>query len=159
MGKRARYQYNVPVPNVVVTTVAAEGMEVCIEFSREWQAVHVYAMGHWHGEPEIKWKYKCTWGEPLHAEVFKGPGTAEGENAAELSRAEQEKEKRQRKAAAEGLDILGDGRDRRYMLQRWAQKLRGKASQWQNVLKENREAQPAPEERIEGGRAEDVRRQ
>ena len=49
----------------------------------------------------------------------------DGEYAAELGRAEQEKEKRQKEAAAEGLDMLGDGRDRKDMLQRWAQRLGG----------------------------------
>ena len=40
-GQEARYQYNVPVPNVVVTTAAAEGMKVRIGLSQEGQAVQV----------------------------------------------------------------------------------------------------------------------
>ena len=40
--------------------------------------------------------------------------------------AEQEKVKRQREAATEELDILGSRRDRKDMLQKWAQRLRGK---------------------------------
>ena len=125
-GQGARYQYNVSVGNVVVTTAAAEGMEVRIGLSWEGQAVQIYTMRHWDGQPEIQWKSEPTWGEPVHAEVPRGPGRAEGEDAAELSRAEQEKEKRQQGGAAEGLDILGDGRDRKDMLQKWAQRLRGK---------------------------------
>ena len=50
----------------------------------------------------------------------------------------------------EGLDMLGDGRDRIDMLQRWAQRLSEKASSWQNVLIETGEAQPGLEERIKG---------
>ena len=45
-GQGARYQYHVLVPNVVVTTAAAEGMEVLVRLSREGQAVQVYSMGH-----------------------------------------------------------------------------------------------------------------
>ena len=86
-----------------------------------------------------------------------GLGKADREHAAELGRAEHKKEKRQKQAAAEGLDMLGDGGDRRDMLQRWAQRLRGKASSWQNVLIENREVQPGLEERIRGCRGEEVR--
>ena len=86
-----------------------------------------------------------------------GGGRADGENAAELGRAEQEKEKRQKEAAAEGLDMLGDGRDRKDMLQKWGQRLRGKATAWQNVLIENGEAQPGLEERIKGYGGEEVR--
>ena len=153
----ARYQYNVQVPHVVVTTAAAEGMEVCIGLSREGQAVQVYTMVHWDGQLAIQWTAQPTWGEPLHAEVRKGTGRTEGEDAAKLGRAEQEKEKRQKEAAAEGLDMLGDGRDRRHMLQRWAQRLRGKASPWQNVLIENADAQPGLEERKKGCRGEEVR--
>ena len=54
-----------------------------------------------------------------------GRGKADGTDAAGLDRAEKEKEKRQKEAAAEGLDMLGDGRDRKDMLQKWAQRLRG----------------------------------
>ena len=102
----------------------------------------------------IQWTAEPTLREPLHAEVHVGGRKADGEDAAELVRAEQEKEKRQKEAAAEGLDMLGDGRDRKDMLQRWAQRLRGKVSTWQNVLMENGEAQPGLEERIEGCRRE-----
>ena len=35
LGQGATYQYNVPVPNVMVTTAAAEGMEVRNGLSRE----------------------------------------------------------------------------------------------------------------------------
>ena len=156
-GQGARYECNVPVPSVTVTTAAAEGLEVRIGLSREGQAVQVYTMGHWDGQPEIHWKSESTSGEPLHAEVLKGAGRTEGEDATELSRAEQEKEKRQQEAAAEGLDILGDGRDRKDMLLRWAQRLREEASPWQNVTVEIGEAQPGLEERIKGCRGEDVR--
>ena len=45
-GQGARYQYVVLVPNVVVTTAAAAGMEVRIGLGREGQAVQVYTMGH-----------------------------------------------------------------------------------------------------------------
>ena len=106
------------MPNVVVTTAAGEGMEVRIWLSREGQAVQVYTMGHCERQPVIQWKAEPTWGEPLHAEFHKGPGRTEGEDAAELVRAEQQKEKRQKEAAAEGLDMLGDGRDRKVMPQR-----------------------------------------
>ena len=58
---------------------------------------------------------------------------------------------------AEGLDMLGDGRERKEMLLRWAQRLRGKASPWQNFIIENGEAQPAVEEHITGCRGHDVR--
>ena len=54
-----------------------------------------------------------------------GRGKADGPDAAELDRAEKEKEKRQKEAAAEGLDMLEDGRDRKDMLQKWARRLMG----------------------------------
>ena len=44
--------------------------------------------------------------------------------------------------------MLGDGRDRKDMLQKWAQRLRGKATAWQNFLIDNGEAQPGLEECI-----------
>ena len=125
-GRGERYQSDVLVPNVVVTTAVAEGMEVRIGLSQEGQAVQVYTLGHWEGQPVIQWTAEPTWREPLHAEVHKGQGKADGEEAAELGGAEQEKEKCQKEAAAEGLDMLGDGRDRKDMLQRWAQKMRGR---------------------------------
>ena len=53
-GQGARYQYDELVPNVVVTTAAAEGMEVRIGLSREAQAVQVYTMGHWEGQPVVQ---------------------------------------------------------------------------------------------------------
>ena len=136
-GQGARCQYDVLVPNLVVTTAAAAGMEVRIALSRERQAVQVYTMGHWEGQPVIQWTAGPTWREPLHAEGQVGRGRVDGENAAQLGRAEHEKEKRQKEAAAEGLDMLGDGRDRKDMLQKRAQRLRGKATAWQNVLIEN----------------------
>ena len=90
-------------------------------------------MGHYEGQQKIQWKSEPTWWEPLHAEVLRGPERAEGEDAADLSRAEKEKEKRQREAFVDVLDILGDRRNRNDMLLRWAQRLRGKSSPWQNV--------------------------
>ena len=98
-----------------------------------------------------------TWREPLYSEGRLGRGRADGKDVAELDRAEKEKEKPQKEAAAEGLDMLGDARDRRDMLQKWAQRLRGKATTWQNVLIENGEAQPGLEECIKGCRGEEVR--
>ena len=62
----------------------------------------------------------------------------------------------QKEAAAEGLDMLGDGRDRKDMLQKWAQRLRGRATAWQNVLIENEEAQPRLDEGIKGCKGEEV---
>ena len=156
-GQGVRYQYDVLVPNVVVTAAAAAGMEVRIGLGREGQAVQVYTMGHWEGQAEIQWMAEPTWREPLHPEGQAGRGKADGTDAAELDRAEKEKEKRQNEAAAEGLDMLGDGRDRKDMLQKWAQRLRGKATAWQKVLIENGEAQPGLEDRIKGCRAEEVR--
>ena len=50
----------------------------------------------------IQWKWEPTWGELLHTEVLKGPERTEWEDAAEVGSAEQEKKKRQTKAAAEG---------------------------------------------------------
>ena len=139
-GQGARYQYHVLEPNVVITSAAAEGMEFRIGLSREGQVVQVHTMGHWEGQPVIQWTAEPTWREPLHAEKFEGRGKADGQEAEEMGRAEQEKEKSKKEAAAEGLDMLGDGRDRKDMLQRRAQRLRGKASSWQNVLIENGEA-------------------
>ena len=156
-GQGARYQYNVLVPNLLVTTAAAKGMEVRIGLSREGQAVQVYTMGHRVGQPVVQWTAEPTLREPLHGEVHVGRGKADGEDAAELGRAEQGKEKRQKEAAAEGLDMLGDGRDRKDMLQIWAERLRGKASSWQNVLVQNGEVQPGLKERIKGCRGEEVR--
>ena len=52
--------------------------------------------------------------------------------------------------------MLGDRKDRKDMLQKWAQRLRLKATSWQNVLIENGEAQPGLEERIKGCRGEEV---
>ena len=98
-----------------------------------------------------------TWREQLHPEGQVGRGKADGTDAAEPDRAEKEKEKSQKEAAAEGLDMLGDGRDRKDMLQKWAQRLRGKATAWQSVLIENGEAQPALEDGIKGCRGEEVR--
>ena len=53
--------------------------------------------------------------------------------------------------------MLGDGRDGKDMLPGWARRLKGKASPWQNVLKENPEAQPGLGQRIKRCRGEDVR--
>ena len=53
--------------------------------------------------------------------------------------------------------MLGDGRDRKGLLQKWAQRVREKATAWQNVLIENGEAQPGLEERIKGYRGQEVR--
>ena len=156
-GQGARYQYNVLVPNVVVTAAAAAGMEVRIGLGREGQAVQVYTMGHWEGQPAIQWMAEPTWREPLYPEGQLGRGKADGADAAELDRAEKEREKCQKEAAAEGLDMLGDGKDRKEMLQKWAQRLRGKPTAWQNVLIDNGEAQPGLEERIKGCRGEEVR--
>ena len=97
------------------------------------------------------------WRELLHPEGQVGIGKADGADAAELDRAANEKEKRQKVAAAEGLDMLRDGRDRHDMLQKWAQRLRGKATASQNVLIENGEVQPGLEDRIKGCRGEEVR--
>ena len=43
------------------------------------------------------------------------------------------------------------------MVQKWAQRLRSKATAGQNVLIENGEAQPGLEDRIKGCRGEEVR--
>ena len=59
-GQGARYQYDVLVPNVVVTTAAAEGVEVRIGLSREGQAVQVYIMGHWEGQLVTQWTVEPT---------------------------------------------------------------------------------------------------
>ena len=142
---------------MVVTTAAAAGMEVRIGLGREGQAVQVYTMGHWEGQPAIQWMGEPAWGEPLHPEGQVGRGKADGADTAELDRAEKEKEKRQKEAAAEGLDMLGGGRDRKDMLQKWAQRLRGKATAGQNVLIQNGEGQPGLEDRIKGCRGEEVR--
>ena len=74
-----------------------------------------------------------------------------------LHRAEEEKGKRQREAAAEQLDLLGNRRDRKDLLQQWAKRLRGKATPWQTVLADNGDTQPGLEGRIKGCRVEDVR--
>ena len=84
-------------------------------------------------------------------------GRADGKDAAKLDRAEKEKERLQKEAAAEGLDMLGDGRDRKDMLQKWAQRLTGKATAWKNVLRENGKARLGLKERIKGCRGEEVR--
>ena len=65
-------------------------------------------MGPWEGQSVIQWMAEPTWREPLHAEVHKGRGKLDGEDAAELGRAEQQIEKRQKEAAAELLDMLGE---------------------------------------------------
>ena len=75
-GQGATYRYNVPVPNVVVTTAAAES-----------------------SGSQSQWKSEPRSGEPLHAEVLRGPGRAEVEDGAELSTAQHEKENQQREAA------------------------------------------------------------
>ena len=54
-GQAARYQYDVLVPDVVVIAAASAGMEFRIGLGREGQAVQVYTMGHWEGQPEIQW--------------------------------------------------------------------------------------------------------
>ena len=53
-GQGARYQYNVPMPNVLVTTAEAEGMEIRIGLHREGQAVRVCTMGRWDGQRGIQ---------------------------------------------------------------------------------------------------------
>ena len=78
-GQGTRYQYIVLVPNVVVTTAAAQGVEV---HSGEGQAVQVYTIGHWEGQLVIQWKAEPSWREPLHAEIDKGLERTEGEDAA-----------------------------------------------------------------------------
>ena len=108
------------VPNVVVTAAAAAGMEVRIRLGRGGQAVQVYTMGHWEKQPVSQWMAEPAWREPLHPEGQPGRRKADGTDAAELDRAEKEKEKCQKEAAAEGLDMLGDGRDRHDMLQKCA---------------------------------------
>ena len=155
-GKGARYQYNVLVPNVGVTAAAAAGMEVRIGLGREGQAVQVYSMGPWEGQRAIQSMAEPTWRELLHSEGQVGRGKADGADAAELDRAEKEKEKRQKEAAVEGLDMLGDGGDRKDMVQKWAQRLKGKVRTSENVLIENGEAQPGLEDRIKGCRGEEV---
>ena len=117
-GQGARYQYDVLVPNVVVTAAAAAGMQVRIGLNREGQAVQVYTMQHWEGQPEIQWTAGPTWRELLHSKGKVGRGRADGKDAAEPDRAEKEKERRQKEAAADGLDMLRDGRDRKDMLQK-----------------------------------------
>ena len=87
---------------------------------------------------------------PLHT---RGRGGRRGRT--QRNSAGQNKRKR---SARQRLDMLGDGRDRKDMLLRWAQRLRGRASPWQNVLVENGEAQPGLEECIKGCRGEDVRK-
>ena len=101
-GQGARYQYDVLVPNVVVTAAAEVGMEVQIGLGPEGQALQVYTMGHWEGQLEIQWMAEPTWGELLYPEGQVGRGKADGTDAAKLDRAEKEKEKRQKEAAAEG---------------------------------------------------------
>ena len=155
-GQGARYQYDVLVPNGVVTAAAAAGMEVRIGLGQEGQAVQVYTMGHLEGQPEIQWMAEPTWREPLHPEGQVQRGKADGTDATELGRAEKAKKKRQKEAAAERLDMLGDGRDRKDMLQKWAQRLRGKVTSWQNVLMENGEAQPGLEDHIKGYRGDQI---
>ena len=76
----------------------------------------MYTMGHWDGQPEIQWKSGPLCREPLHTGVLKEPRRAVNWDISELHRAVQEKEKRKREAAAEELDILGNGRDRKDML-------------------------------------------
>ena len=98
--------------NGVVTTAAAEGLEVRIGLSTEGQAVQVYTMRHRDGQPDIQWKSEPTFGEPLHTGMMNGPRRAENWDTSELHRAEQEKEKRRREAEAEELDIKG-GRSNR----------------------------------------------
>ena len=133
-GQGAPYQYDVLVPNVVVTAAAAAGMEVRIGLNREGQAVKVYTMGHWEGQPEVQWTAEPRWRELLHSKGEVGRGRADGQNSAELDRAEKEKERRQKEAAAEGLDMLGNGRDRKDMLQKWAQRLRGEGNSMAECL-------------------------
>ena len=106
-GQGARYQYDVLIPNVVVATAAAAGMEVRIGLSREAQAVQVYTMGHCEGRPAIQWMAEPTWREPLHPEGQVGRGRADGADTAELDRAEKEKEKHQKEAAAERVGHAG----------------------------------------------------
>ena len=52
-GQGARYKYNVLVHSVVVGRAASEGTGLRIGLCREGQAVQVYTMGHWDGQPEI----------------------------------------------------------------------------------------------------------
>ena len=119
----------------------------------------MYTTGHWEGQPAIQWMAEPTWREPLHPEGQVGREKADRADAAELERAQKEKEKRQKEAAAEGLDMLGDGRDRMDMVQKWAQRLRGKATACQNVLIDDGQAQPGLEERIKRWRGEEVRQE
>ena len=94
-------------------------------------------MGHQDGQPVIPWKSGPIWGEQMHSKVRGDQGQDERGDTVELHRADKEKEKRGREAETEEMDILGTGRDRKDMVQKWAQQLRGKPSVWHSVLVEN----------------------
>ena len=90
----ARYHYDLLVPNVVVTTAAAAGMEDRIGLSREGQAVQVYSMGHWEGQPQIQWMAEPTWREPLHSEGKVGRGKADGTEQRKKMRSTRRRQRR-----------------------------------------------------------------
>ena len=48
-GQGARYQYNVQVPNLVVTKAAIDSMVVRTGLTRDGQAVQEYTLGHLDG--------------------------------------------------------------------------------------------------------------
>ena len=153
----AGYQYNVQVPDIVVTKAATDGMQVRMELTSEGEVVQLYTIGNWDRQPGIQWKSDPTWGESPQSGMLKGPASTEKGDTWELHRADLENEKQRRDTATEKLNILGTGRDRNVMLRQWAQRLNAKATPRHNVLIDNREAQPGLEVRIRGCRGKDVR--
>ena len=147
-GQGAGNQYNVQVPNIVVTKAATDGMKVHIALSGEALAMQVYTVGHWDGQLEIQCKLRPRCGEPLHTGVLKRPGRTGNGDTLELHRADKENEKCKRDTATEELDIPGTGREAKDMLQQRAQRLRGKATPWYNVLIQTGETQPGLKGRI-----------
>ena len=100
-GQEARYQYDVLIPN------AAAGMEVRIGLGQEGQAVQVYTMGHWEGQPAIQLMAEHVWREPLHPEGQVGRGKADGADAAELDRAEKKRRSARRRQRRKGWTCWG----------------------------------------------------
>ena len=70
-------------------------------------------MGHWEGQPVIQWTTEPTWREPLHAEVHVGRRMADWEDPAELGRAEQENEKRQKDLGGSSCMVKDGGKGRK----------------------------------------------
>ena len=72
-GQGAIYQYNVQVPNIMVTNAATDGMEVRVWLTREVEGMQVHSIRHRDGQLVILLKSKPTLSKPLHGSLRNQP--------------------------------------------------------------------------------------